>query len=69
MGAGTGGPCGFRDAMGPPPPSPRSRATDTQALLDRPFEHADQLAAALARRQQIEAAMRDQASADSGGVR
>jgi hypothetical protein len=43
----------------------RSRATDSQTLLGRPFEHADQLAAALARQQQIEAAMRDQATADA----
>ena len=42
----------------------RSRATDSQALLGRPFEHADQLAAALARQQQLEAAMRDQATAE-----
>jgi len=39
----------------------RSRAADSQTLLGRPFEHADALAAALARQQQIEAAMRAQA--------
>jgi hypothetical protein len=39
----------------------RSRATDSQALLGRPFEHADALTAALARQQQIEATMRAQA--------
>jgi N12 class adenine-specific DNA methylase len=39
----------------------RSRAADSQALLGRPFEHADALTAALARQQQIEAAMRAQA--------
>jgi hypothetical protein len=43
----------------------RARATDSQALLGRPFEHADQLAAALARQQQLEAAMRDQATAEA----
>jgi hypothetical protein len=43
----------------------RSRAADTQALDGRPFEHADQLVAALARQQQIEAAMRDQATAEA----
>lgn len=43
----------------------RSRAADTQALVGRPFEHADQLVAALARQQQIEAAMRDQATAEA----
>jgi hypothetical protein len=43
----------------------RSRATDSQALLGRPFEHADQLAAALTRQQQLEAAMREQATAEA----
>jgi hypothetical protein len=43
----------------------RSRAADSQALLGRPFEHADQLAAALARQQQLEAAMREQATAEA----
>jgi hypothetical protein len=39
----------------------RSVAADSQVLLGRPFEHADALAAALARQQQLEAAMRAQA--------
>ena len=43
----------------------RSRAADTQALVARPFKHADQLVAALARQQQLEAAMRDQATAQA----
>jgi len=41
------------------------RATDSQALLGRPYEHADQLVTALARQQQLEAAMRDQATAEA----
>jgi N12 class adenine-specific DNA methylase len=36
----------------------RARAADSQPLLGRPFEHADKLQAALARQQEIEAAMR-----------
>ncbi|HWD44336.1 MAG TPA: helicase-related protein, partial [Actinomycetota bacterium] len=43
----------------------RSRAADSQALVGRPFEHADQLAAALARQQQLEATMREQATAEA----
>lgn len=39
----------------------RARAADSQALLGRPFEHADQLVAALERKQQIDAAMRAEA--------
>jgi hypothetical protein len=41
----------------------RSQATDSQALVGRTFEHADQLAAALARQQQLEAALHEQATA------
>jgi len=47
------------------PIAARSRAADTQALVGRPFEHADQLLVALARQQQLEAAMRDQATAQT----
>ena len=43
----------------------RARAADSQALLGWPFEHADQLAAALTRQQQLEIAMRDQATAEA----
>jgi hypothetical protein len=43
----------------------RARAADSQALVGRTFEHADQLAAALARQQQLEAAMREQATAEA----
>src|SRR5215216_5837160 len=43
----------------------RARATDSQALLGRPFEHTDQLAAALARQQQLEAAMHEQVTAET----
>jgi hypothetical protein len=41
----------------------RARAAETQPLLGRPFEHADKLAAALTRQQEIDAAIR--AEADS----
>jgi N12 class adenine-specific DNA methylase len=41
----------------------RASATETKPLLGRPFEHADQLAAALARQKEIDAAIR--AEADS----
>jgi N12 class adenine-specific DNA methylase len=41
----------------------RARAVDTEPLLGRPFEHADKLTAALARQQQIDAAMRAEANA------
>jgi len=41
----------------------RTRAADSQLLLGRPFEHADSLQAALARQQEIEAAMRADAQA------
>jgi hypothetical protein len=41
----------------------RARAADSQPLLGRPFEHADKLQAALARQQEIEAAMRADAQA------
>jgi hypothetical protein len=41
----------------------RARAADSKLLLGRPFEHADTLQAALARQQEIEAAMRADAQA------
>jgi hypothetical protein len=41
----------------------RTRAAETQPLLGRPFEHADKLAAALARQKEIDAAMRAEADA------
>jgi N12 class adenine-specific DNA methylase len=41
----------------------RSRASDSQVLIGRPFEHADRLHAALARQQDIDAAMRAEAQA------
>ncbi len=41
----------------------RARAADSKLLLGRPFEHADKLQAALARQQEIEAAMRADAQA------
>ena len=39
----------------------RARAADSQALVGRPFDHADQLAATVARQQQLEAALHEQA--------
>jgi N12 class adenine-specific DNA methylase len=41
----------------------RARAADSQQLLGRPFEHADKLKAALARQEEIDAAMRADAEA------
>jgi len=41
----------------------RARAADSQLLLGRPFEHADKLKAALARQEEIDAAMRADAEA------
>jgi len=43
----------------------RARAADSQALVGRPFDHADQLAAAVARQQQLEAALHEQATAEA----
>jgi N12 class adenine-specific DNA methylase len=43
----------------------RTRASDSQLLIGRPFEHADKLQAALARQQEIEAAMRAEAQASN----
>jgi N12 class adenine-specific DNA methylase len=43
----------------------RTRATDSQALIGQPFEHTDKLQAALARQQEIEAAMRAEAQASN----
>jgi hypothetical protein len=41
----------------------RARAADSQALLGRPFEHADTLKAALAHQQELDALMRAKATA------
>jgi N12 class adenine-specific DNA methylase len=46
----------------------RARAADSEALLGRPFEHADKLKAALARQQEIDALLRAEAEATANAT-